>query len=181
MADINIDEIRKRAMQAKERAAASMKKTIEKSEEQLDKILTSHPEQPASAPAAAAEEQAAANAQRQVEILGQVFGPDSMAQMAANEELLQKMVNDQIAQAAGMTAESIMEQLFGEEMGVLAVEMESAALYMTAAKLGKRALAICSISDSLVTGEELSAEERQTTFTTMMRIALETAVAMESK
>ena len=125
MADINIDEIRKRAMQAKERAAASMKKTIEKSEEQLDKILTSHPEQPASAPAAAAEEQAAANAQRQVEILGQVFGPDSMAQMAANEELLQKIVNDQIAQAAGMTAESIMEQLFGEEMGVLAAAMET--------------------------------------------------------
>ena len=67
------------------------------------------------------------------------------------------------------------------EMGVLAVEMEAAGLYLTAAHLGKRALAICSISDSLVTGEELSAEERQTTFTTMMRIALETAVAMEEK
>ena len=52
---------------------------------------------------------------------------------------------------------------------------------ITAAHLGKRALAICSISDSLVTGEELSAEERQTTFTTMMRIALETAVAMAEK
>ena len=67
------------------------------------------------------------------------------------------------------------------EMGVLAVEMEAAGLYLTAAHLGKRALAICSISDSLVTGEELSAEERQTTFTTMMRIALETAVAMAEK
>ena len=64
------------------------------------------------------------------------------------------------------------------EMGVLAVEMEAAALYLTAAKLGRRALAICSISDSLVTGEELSAAERQTTFTTMMRIALDTAVKM---
>ena len=64
------------------------------------------------------------------------------------------------------------------EMGVLAVEMEAAALYMTAAKLGKRGLAIFSISDSLVTGEELSAAERQTTFTTMMRIALDTAVKM---
>ncbi len=63
-------------------------------------------------------------------------------------------------------------------MGVLAVEMEAAALYMTAAYLGKRALAICSISDSLVTGEELPAEERQTTFTNMMKIALETAVRM---
>ena len=67
------------------------------------------------------------------------------------------------------------------EMGVLAVEMESAALYMTAAYLGKRALAICSISDSIVTGEELSASDRQTTFTTMMKIALETAVRMAER
>lgn len=67
------------------------------------------------------------------------------------------------------------------KMGVLAVEMEAAALYMNAAMLGKRALAICSISDSLVTGEELSAEERQNTFTTMMEIALKTAVAMDKK
>ncbi len=65
------------------------------------------------------------------------------------------------------------------QMGVLAVEMEAAALYMTAAYHGKRALAICSISDSLVTGEELSPEERQTTFTNMMKIALETAVKMD--
>ena len=64
------------------------------------------------------------------------------------------------------------------EMGVLAIEMEAAALYMNAAKLGKRALAICSISDSIVTGEELDADARQNTFTTMMKIALETAVKM---
>ena len=67
------------------------------------------------------------------------------------------------------------------EMGVLAVEMEAAALYMNAAKLGKRALAICTISDSIVTGEELNAEDRQTTFLTMMKIALETAVRMNDK
>lgn len=65
------------------------------------------------------------------------------------------------------------------QLGVLAVEMEAAALYMTAAHQGKRALAICSISDSLVTGEELSPAQRQTTFTDMMRIALETAVRMD--
>lgn len=64
------------------------------------------------------------------------------------------------------------------DMGVLAVEMEAAALYMTAAHLSRRALAICSISDSIVTGEALPAEDRQTTFTTMMKIALETAVKM---
>ncbi|MDE6108507.1 MAG: purine-nucleoside phosphorylase [Oscillospiraceae bacterium] len=67
------------------------------------------------------------------------------------------------------------------EMGVLAVEMEAAALYLNAAKLGKRALAICTISDSIVTGEALSSQDRQTTFTTMMKIAMETAVQMNDK
>ena len=62
------------------------------------------------------------------------------------------------------------------KMGCMAVEMEAAALYCNAAYTHKRALAICSISDSLVTGEELNAEERQTTFTNMMKIALEVAV-----
>ena len=61
-------------------------------------------------------------------------------------------------------------------MGVLAVEMEAAALYMNAARSGKKALAICTISDSLVTGEALNAEERATSFTDMMKIALETAI-----
>ena len=61
------------------------------------------------------------------------------------------------------------------KMGVLAVEMEAAALYMNAARAGKRALAVCTVSDSLVTGEALSAEERATTFTDMMKLALETA------
>ena len=65
-----------------------------------------------------------------------------------------------------------------QKMGVMAVEMESAGLYYTAAYTGKRALTILSISDSLVTGEELPAEARQTTFTNMMKIALEVAVKM---
>ena len=64
-------------------------------------------------------------------------------------------------------------------MGVLCVEMESAALYMNAAYAGKRALGIFTVSDSLVTGEVTTAEERQNSFTQMMEIALETAVAME--
>lgn len=66
-------------------------------------------------------------------------------------------------------------------MGVLAVEMESAALYCNAAEAGKRALAICTISDSLITGEELPAADRQTTFTQMMEIALGVAVEMAKK
>ena len=64
------------------------------------------------------------------------------------------------------------------ELGVLAIEMEAAALYCNAAYTGKRGLSICSISDNIVTGEELSPEARQTGFTTMMRLALETAAKM---
>ena len=60
-------------------------------------------------------------------------------------------------------------------LGVLAVEMEAAALYLNAARAGKNALAICSISDSLVTGEELSAEERQIGFRNMMELGLSLA------
>ena len=63
------------------------------------------------------------------------------------------------------------------KMGVMAVEMEAAALYMNAAKAGKRALAICTISDSLVTGEATTAEQRQSSFTDMMELALRTAIA----
>lgn len=62
-----------------------------------------------------------------------------------------------------------------QKLGVLAVEMESAALYLNAARAGKNALCICTISDSLVTGEELSAEERQIGFRDMMKIALDIA------
>jgi len=56
-------------------------------------------------------------------------------------------------------------------MGVLAVEMEISALYMNAARAGKRALGICTISDHILTGEATTAEERQTTFTHMMDVA----------
>lgn len=62
--------------------------------------------------------------------------------------------------------------------GGLAVEMEAAALYLNAALLGKRALAVCTISDSLVTGETTTAAERQTAFSSMMELALKTAAAL---
>ena len=61
------------------------------------------------------------------------------------------------------------------DMGVLAVEMEAAALYMNAAKAGKKALCMLTISDHLHTGESLSAEDRQLGFGKMMEIALELA------
>ena len=66
-------------------------------------------------------------------------------------------------------------------LGVLAVEMESAALYCNAAEAGKRALAVCTVSDNLLTGEALSTTERQTSFTQMITLALEVAVDMAAR
>ena len=64
------------------------------------------------------------------------------------------------------------------ELGVLGVEMEAAALYLNAAKAGKGALAICTVSDHLITGESLDADLRQNSFTEMMEIALNTAIRL---
>lgn len=62
-----------------------------------------------------------------------------------------------------------------KKMGILCVEMEAAALYLNAARAGKKALCILTISDHLYTGEALSAEDRQNTFCDMMEIALRMA------
>ena len=64
-----------------------------------------------------------------------------------------------------------------KKMGVLAVEMEAAGLYMSAARCGKRALCLCTISDHIYRPEELSPEQRQTSFNEMIEIALDTAKA----
>ncbi|MFA5634393.1 MAG: purine-nucleoside phosphorylase [Anaerovoracaceae bacterium] len=63
------------------------------------------------------------------------------------------------------------------KMGVMGVEMEAAALYMNAARLGAKALAMVTISDHFVTGGRLTAEEREKSFTDMMKLALEAVVA----
>jgi purine-nucleoside phosphorylase len=63
------------------------------------------------------------------------------------------------------------------EYGVLAVEMEASALYTLAAQYGRRALAVCTVSDHLLTGEQTTAEERQETFTDMVEIALDAVLA----
>lgn len=64
------------------------------------------------------------------------------------------------------------------KMGVLCVEMEAAALFMNAALAGKHAAAVFTISDSLITGEAITAEERQNSFTDMMKLALETTLLL---
>ena len=75
-----------------------------------------------------------------------------------------------------------LDSVYGlKKMGVMALEMEAAALYMNAARYGKRGLSICTVSDHLIKGEATTAEERQNAFTTMMKVALEVAVVMEDK
>ena len=75
-----------------------------------------------------------------------------------------------------------LDSVYGlKKMGVMALEMEAAALYMNAARYGKRALCICTISDHVLKGVETTAQERQNSFTQMMKIALDVAVAMENK
>lgn len=61
------------------------------------------------------------------------------------------------------------------KMGVLAVEMEAAALYLNAMRAGKNALAICTVSDHIITGEATTSAERETSFTQMMEVALKIA------
>ena len=75
-----------------------------------------------------------------------------------------------------------LDEVYGlKKMGVMALEMEAAALYMNAARYGKRGLCICTISDHVLNHVETTAEERQNSFTTMMKVALDVAVAMENK
>ena len=65
-----------------------------------------------------------------------------------------------------------------KKMGVLAIEMEAAGLYMNAARAGKRALGLFTISDHIYRAEELTSEQRQNSFVQMITIALDTAVNM---
>ena len=75
-----------------------------------------------------------------------------------------------------------LDSVYGlKKMGVMALEMEAAALYMNAARYGKNALCICTISDHVLKGTETTSEERQTAFTQMMEIALDVAVVMDKE
>ena len=116
---------------------------------------------------------------------GRQFGFDGNVAPCCSFKLLEQAV----AAARKMGIEPIVGPLYSSDifydesgmsgklkkLGVLAVEMESASLYLNAARAGKNALAICTISDHLGTGESLDAQARQTAFTQMMEIALSIA------
>jgi len=114
---------------------------------------------------------------------GSQFGMPGTIAPIASYDLLEKAVNKakemNITYKVGniLSSDTFYDDGMGSavwgKMGVLAVEMESAALYLTAARAGKKALCMCTISDHLLTGEALSAEERQNSFREMMTLALE--------
>lgn len=102
------------------------------------------------------------------------FGLLRRAVETAEREGISYVVGNMLSSDTFYTDSSSDNDLW-KKMNVLAVEMESAALYMNAARLGKKALGIFTISDHLYTGESLSAKERQESFHDMMKIALEMA------
>ena len=97
---------------------------------------------------------------------------------AAEEHKAKFMVGNILSSDNFYAAEGQSANDLWKRMGVLAIEMEAAGLYANAAYAKKRALCICTISDHLYKQQYLSAEERQTSFTQMMEIALDTAVKM---
>ena len=107
----------------------------------------------------------------------------------ADFDLLKAAYDSGIEKGLNMRVGNVLsaDRFYNEELdkkkladyGVMAVEMEAAGLYTLAAKYNRKALAILTISDHLITGEETSAQERQTTFNDMIVIALDAALKVK--
>jgi len=117
------------------------------------------------------------------------FGVPGTLAPTASFELLRRAVECAEAKCLNIKVGSILssDNFYGDDnssldkwkkMGVLAVEMEAAGLYLTAARAGKNALCLCTVSDHIYRKEELTAEQRQLGFSEMIELALEVAVKM---
>ena len=104
---------------------------------------------------------------------------DIAEEMGARYQVGNLLSSDRFYGDEGGVPDALHASLNWKKMGVMAVEMEAAALYMNAARCGKHALAICTISDHILRHEYCTAEERQNSFTQMMELALRTAVKLE--
>ena len=140
----DIDEIMRRAEAARDAASQQLNESMEKSRKIAEQTMADTEKEDAERTAAKkaamegvaekqkAEEQAsgqeAANQQRQVEILGQMFSQEAMEQMAANQEQIQAEIARQVADCAAMGVEDMMNQLFGEDMGIISAAMETLAM-----------------------------------------------------
>ncbi len=125
---IDLEEIQKRAQKANEAALKSLHKNLEQVQSLCEKFEEAPPQEP-EPPEPELQGQALeeANNQRQVEILGQIFSEDVMAQMAANQQHLQELMEGKVSEisAAAMDSIGMMNQLFGEDMGVLSAALET--------------------------------------------------------
>lgn len=128
----DIDEIMRQAQAASEAASQQLRESMEKSRKLTEQTQADTDKTEAERASHEAEERAAeldaANRQRQVEILGQIFSPDAMAQMAAAQELLQKAVDEKVAAATALGMEEMMDQLLGEDMGMISAALETLAM-----------------------------------------------------
>ena len=140
----DIDEIMRRAEAARDAASQQLNESMEKSRKIAEQTMADTEKADAERTAAKkaameevaekqkAEEQSAGqeatNQQRQVEILGQMFSQEAMEQMAANQEQIQAEIARQVADCATMGVEDMMNQLFGEKMGIISAAMATLAM-----------------------------------------------------
>lgn len=120
-------------------------------------------------------------------IIRNIFGPSINYAPLADFELLRKAYDSAARQNIPVRVGNIVsvDRFYDDEIdndkltayGIMAVEMETAGLYVLAAKYGVQALGLFTVSDHLLTKEACTAEERQTSFDDMIRIALETITA----
>lgn len=130
---VDINEIMRRAEAARDAASKQLSESLEKSRKIVEGARIDTPKETAEeynqqSSEDHATEQSAANQQRQVEILGQIFDSDAMAQIAANQEQIQAEVARQVSDCAALGAEELMGQLFGEDMGIIAAALETLAM-----------------------------------------------------
>ncbi len=126
---VDLDKIRKRAQAAAEKATGSLQKSMEESNQQLERMrenlnVSAEPDDAAQDGTA----QSAADAQRQVELLGQMFSPEMIQQLSVTEEMIRQTVDQKVAEAAALGVDGFMSQMFGEDMGIISAALETLAM-----------------------------------------------------
>ena len=126
---VDLDKIRKRAQAAAEKATGSLQKSVEESNQQLERMrenlnVSAEPDDAAQDGTA----QSAADEHRQVELLGQMFSPEMIQQLSVTEEMIRQTVDQKVAEAAALGVDGFMSQMFGEDMGIISAALETLAM-----------------------------------------------------
>ena len=126
---VDLDKIRKRAQAATEKAAESLQTSIEERNQYIEQMREKLKVSAESDGAAQHETaQSAADAQRQVELLGKMFSPEMIQQITATEEMIQQTVDQKVAEATALGVDRLMGQMFGEDMGIISAALETLAM-----------------------------------------------------